>query len=208
MYMETFEGAEPVYLGDSEGVKLGRWLSGPPALRAAGSPGCRLSRPLVFSPRDTRNGARMQIVRADRTNIDDAAVVHAASWKESHRQLCSPDFLELHTPEHQRQYLLEKMGRGSTVYMLVDEGPVGVVSVTGNLIEDLYVLPDQQNRGYGTQLLLHAISSCEGTPTLWILETNTDAERLYQRLGFKRTGRRHIAPKGVDEIELVMDRPT
>jgi len=35
-------------------------------------------------------------------------------------------------------------------YMLVEEKPIGVVSVTKGLIEDLYILPDMQNMGYGT----------------------------------------------------------
>jgi GNAT superfamily N-acetyltransferase len=38
--------------------------------------------------------------------------------------------------------------------MLVEEKPIGVVSVTKGLIEDLYILPDMQNMGLGTKLLL------------------------------------------------------
>ena len=34
--------------------------------------------------------------------------------------------------------------------MLVKHKPVGIVSVTGSLIEDLYIRPDEQNKGYGT----------------------------------------------------------
>ena len=70
------------------------------------------------------------------------------------------------------------------------EKPVGIVSVTGSLIEDLYVLPDLQNRGYGTELLRFAMRQCKDTPVLWILENNTDAERLYRRMGFQEPGRK------------------
>ena len=75
--------------------------------------------------------------------------------------------------------------------MLVEEDPVGIVSVTRGLIEDLYILPDKQNMGYGTKLLQYAIEQCTDTPTLWILENNTGAERLYSRRGFKKTGRKN-----------------
>ena len=40
--------------------------------------------------------------------------------------------------------------------MLVEDSPVGVVSIAGSVIEDLYILPDRQRMGleqscYGTQ---------------------------------------------------------
>ena len=64
------------------------------------------------------------------------------------------------------------------MYMLVEEKPIGIVSVKENLIEDLYVLPDKQNMGYGTKLLQFAVGQCNGKPTLWILENNANAKRL------------------------------
>ena len=115
----------------------------------------------------------MMITPVDKTNIMQAAAIHAISWQASHRTFCAPDFVEKHTPERQLEYLQSKMKNGSKVYMLVDEKPVGIVSVTGSLIEDLYVLPDMQNRGYGTELLQFAIKQCTNTPALWILENNT-----------------------------------
>ena len=146
----------------------------------------------------------MMITPVDKTNIMQAAAIHAISWQASHRAFCAPDFVEKHTPERQLEYLQSKMKNGSKVYMLVDEKPVGIVSVTGSLIEDLYVLPDMQNRGYGTELLQFAISLCTDIPVLWILENNTGARRLYHRMGFKETGRRHSITDGLDEIELAL----
>ena len=141
-------------------------------------------------------------------NIDIAAAIHSESWKESHRAFCAPDFVELHSQEHQKEYLLEKIKAGTVVYMLFDEASgknVGLVSVTENLIEDLYVLPSEQNKGYGTTLLRFACSKCPDKPTLWILENNLNAARLYQREGFSLTGRRNNIDKGLDEIEFIKE---
>ena len=88
--------------------------------------------------------------------------------------------------------------------MLVDEGPIGIVSVTNSMIEDLYILPDMQNMGYGTKLLQYAVGQCMDTPTLWILENNINAERLYRRMGFKETGRKNAITNGLDEIEFAL----
>ncbi|MBQ6174359.1 MAG: GNAT family N-acetyltransferase [Clostridia bacterium] len=144
------------------------------------------------------------IITVDKTTLDQAAAVHSAAWKESHRAFCTPDFVALHSPERQRAYLGQKLAEGSRLYMLVKEKPVGVVSVTGSLIEDLYVLPDEQNKGFGTELLRHAMAQCGGTPVLWILENNAGAERLYRRMGFAPTGRRNRITDGLDEIEFTL----
>ena len=89
--------------------------------------------------------------------------------------------------------------------MLIDEAPVGVVSVTDSLIEDLYILPEKQNMGYGTKLLQFAIGQCPGTPSLWILENNVNAERLYCRMGFTKTGRINAITDTLAEIEFALE---
>lgn len=147
----------------------------------------------------------MIIKTVDETTLFQAATIHSISWKESHRAFCTIDFIEKHTPEHQRDYLYTKMSAGTRVYMLEDEEPVGIVSVTDNLIEDLYVLPEKQNMGYGTKLLQYALDQCKGMPTLWILESNVNAERLYRRMGFKKTGRRNSITDKIDEIEFSLE---
>ena len=137
-------------------------------------------------------------------NIRAAATVHSRAWQSSHG-FCAPDFVAAHTPERQEAYLREKLRAGSRVYLLSEEEPVGLVSVTGSLIADLYILPERQNQGRGTALLRYAVARCEGTPTLWILETNHGAERLYRREGFKPTGKRKSLPNGPDEIEFRLE---
>ena len=94
------------------------------------------------------------------------------------------------------------MNCGRKVYMLVEDKPIGVVSVKECLIEDLYILPDKQKMGYGTKLLQFAIEQCTGLPTLWILENITTAKRFYHKMGFQETGRIHVITDGLDEIEL------
>ena len=144
------------------------------------------------------------IIPVDETNLLQAATIHSITWKESHRAFCALDFIELHTPERQKEYLRSKMDHGTKIYMLVDEKPAGIVSVTNGLIEDLYVLPEKQNIGYGTELLQYAVEQCTDTPTLWILENNVNAERLYRRMGFRETGRKNAITNKLDEIEFAL----
>lgn len=145
----------------------------------------------------------MKIEAVTERNVDLAGSVHAIAWQDSHRAFCAPDFIALHTPERQTGYLLEKMHRGASVYLLTEGEPIGIVSVTGSLIEDLYMLPQYQNRGYGTKLLRFAMQRCSGAPTLWILENNSGARRLYERYGFRATGNSHRLSDTLSEIEFI-----
>jgi len=138
-------------------------------------------------------------------NIEDAARVHSISWQESHRSFSEPEFVAKHTTERQRRYFEEKISAGSVIYMLLDKGvPVGVAAVTGALIEDLYILPEHRNRGLGERLLRVAMSRCTGRPTLWALENNADAARLYKKVGFVRTGKRNSINEKLVEEEYIL----
>ena len=144
------------------------------------------------------------IVPVNLTNLHDAAVIHSLSWQESHKSFCSAEFVALHSPEHQEAYLLQKMKDGSRIFMLINDVPIGIVSLKDSLIEDLYVHPDYQGRGFGSALLQYAIGQCSDTPILWILENNTRARKLYLRAGFRETGRRNEITEKLDEIEFAL----
>ena len=148
----------------------------------------------------------MRFVEVTELNIADAGRIHSESWKESHNRFCSAEFVEKHTPAAQAEYLRREMNAGKSIYMLIDEYPAGIVSVHGSLIENLYVLPSEQRKGYGSQLLDYAIQHCSGTPCLWILNNNEGAYRLYSKKGFKETGNRKQLNDTLYEIELSLSR--
>lgn len=149
----------------------------------------------------------VEIMPAGAGDLAAAGRVHAIAWQDSHRAFCAPEFVALHTPERQARYLAEKLSNGSRLFLLRQDGEaVGVATVAGSLIEDLYILPECQNRGLGTALLRYAVGQCDSAPTLWILENNAGAERLYRREGFAPTGRRSAITDRLDEIEFVLNR--
>lgn len=142
------------------------------------------------------------IVIVDESNLPDAGRIHSESWKESHRSFCSEGFVEKHTPEAQTDYLRQEIKNGKQAFMLIDGCPVGIVSIHGSLIENLYVLPQKQNRGYGEKLLRFAMGQCAGIPTLWVLNINEGAYRLYTRSGFEMTGNRKQLNEKLCELEM------
>ena len=140
------------------------------------------------------------IIPVTNENISDAAYIHSEAWKKSHEDFCSAEFVAAHTAQRQRAYLEAEIDSGKALFMLVADRPVGIVSVHGDLIENLYVLPTEQNKGYGTQLLNYALEC--GGKRLWVLNINTAAHRLYERRGFKETGQIKVLSEKLWEMEM------
>lgn len=135
-------------------------------------------------------------------NIATAAEIHAISWRESHRAFCSEEFVEAHTTERQMKYIENEIENGKQFYVLMDTGAKGIVSIKDNLIENLYVLPSAQRKGYGTKLLHFAEQKCPSTPTLWILSNNEAAKNLYVKHGYIFTGNAKPLKSDLQELEM------
>ena len=147
----------------------------------------------------------MKLVPVDESNIAAAGAVHAESWRTSHG-FCTPEFLAAHTAETQAAYLRREREAGKELFLLLDTEPVGLVSVYEGLIENLYVLPEKQGRGYGTRLLEYAAERCGGEPRLWGLSCNERARRFYEARGFRETGAHKELKKGLAEREMIRSR--
>ena len=141
------------------------------------------------------------IVPVTEENLMDAARVHAAAWRESHRDICTPEFVAAHTAQRQADYLRKEQAAGKELWLLLSPGPVGIVSTWGDLIENLYVRPERQGLGYGGQLLCFAAARCP-RPTRWVLSSNQFAYEWYRREGFRPTGVDKPLSGGLFEREL------
>lgn len=135
-------------------------------------------------------------------NIRAAAEIHAESWRESHKSFCSPAFIEAHTTETQIDYIRKELSQGKVFYLLYFDSPKGIVSLQENLIENLYVHPSQQRKGYGTQLLHYIEGLCSDNPTLWVLSNNHAAISFYRREGYEFTGNRRELRSDLAELEM------
>ena len=135
-------------------------------------------------------------------NIDIAAEIHSISWKDSHKSFCSEEFVQAHSKERQKKFLKDEIEKGKQFYILVEETAKGIVSVKDNLIENLYVLPTEQHKGYGTKLLHYAELLCKGNPILWILNNNDIARNFYKKEGYHFTGSENDLTNKLSELEM------
>jgi GNAT superfamily N-acetyltransferase len=75
-------------------------------------------------------------------------------------------------------------------------------------LTSLWVDPSARGKGVGDSLIATFVSWAQGAGyqqlMLWVTEGNTNAETLYQRHGFRRTGAIQPVRAGDDRLELEM----
>ncbi|KAA6224098.1 GNAT family N-acetyltransferase [Streptomyces albofaciens JCM 4342] len=81
---------------------------------------------------------------------------------------------------------------------------LGLLGLLGSEVGGLFVAPEAQGRGIGTQLLEHA-AALRGALTLEAFERNEAARAFYTHLGFTERSRRTDESTG--EILVALDRP-
>ena len=126
------------------------------------------------------------IVELNETNIIDAAKVYMESWKESHKDICSSEFIEKHDIKNMICYLKEKKDIGYDIFIYyVNEKPVGIVGMNPKDEEIclLYISPAEQGKGFGTELLEFAVKRCKN-PYITVLDTNKKAIDFYLKRRF------------------------
>lgn len=126
------------------------------------------------------------ITEVNGNNLFDAAKVYMYSWKESHKDICSLEFIEKHDLDYMINFLSEKIEKGYLLFIdYINKKPVGIIAV--NLCDEeiclLYVLPEEEGNGYGSELLSHAVSICKN-PYITVLDTNIKAIGFYRKRGF------------------------
>lgn len=136
------------------------------------------------------------IIRVDENNLCDAAKVYMLSWKDSHKDICSKEFIERHNLEYMKDYLKQKLNGGCKIYLNCSENkPLGIVGIgPDDEICLLYVLPGEQGKGFGGALLEYAMKLCE-RPWVTVLETNLKAIEFYEKRGFSFYGVKDISSK-------------
>lgn len=141
------------------------------------------------------------ITKVSEKNIADAAKVYKDSWKESHKDICSAEFIEKHNFEYMLNYIKGKIESNYDIFIdYYNKKPVGIIGINpaDEEICLLYTLPEEQGKGFGTELLEYALSKCE-KPYITVLDTNTKAIEFYKKRGFVPA---EIQPKNTENKRI------
>jgi GNAT superfamily N-acetyltransferase len=112
-------------------------------------------------------------------DMDAAACIHRAAFDHA-----LPWLTGLHTPDEDRWFYRERVFTGCQVHGAFEGGALaGIIAFRSDWIDQLYVLPEAQGGGVGSELLQVAKRACERLQ-LWTFQRNLRARRFYEARGF------------------------
>ncbi|MGB0384214.1 MAG: GNAT family N-acetyltransferase [Ardenticatenaceae bacterium] len=146
----------------------------------------------------------MNYRRATPADVQQIALLHAESWRNSYRGMLSDEFLDREVVENRLavwRSRLDSPVEGQFVLVAEENQRIdGFICVFGNyddkfgaLLDNLHIRPDKQRRGLGKELMSRTASWMEETYPesglyLWVFASNEPAIRFYERLGAQMAG--------------------
>jgi len=104
-----------------------------------------------------------------------------------HRQAffaAMPHMPVLHTPAEDLAFYTGIVFPSTELWLLEqDDAVAGFIAFRPGWVEQCYIHPDHQRRGYGTQLL-HLAQAANASLQLWTFQCNQAARTFYERHGF------------------------
>ncbi len=110
--------------------------------------------------------------------MDQAAMIHRAAFDDR-----LPWLAGLHTPAEDRAYFRDRVFTRCEVWGAVDGEIIGFIAFREGWVDQLYILPGRQGRGWGSALLQVA-KTASACLQLWTFQRNAPARRFYEKQGF------------------------
>jgi GNAT superfamily N-acetyltransferase len=124
-------------------------------------------------------GSGLSIRQLELADMGAAARVHRLAFDHA-----LPWLTGLHTPDEDRWFYRERMFKTCTLWGTFDRDVMtGMIAFRDDWIEQLYVLPEAQGRGIGTELL-DVAKRASACLQLWTFQRNQRARRFYEARGF------------------------
>jgi ribosomal protein S18 acetylase RimI-like enzyme len=120
--------------------------------------------------------------RATADDMPAVAALHRLSFFHA-----MPHMPVLHTPDEDLAFYLNVVLPRAEIWIIEQNGRVaGFIAFREGQIDHLYVHPEHMGRGLGSLLLKLAMAREIGNEVrLWTFQCNTNAQRFYERHGFR-----------------------
>jgi GNAT superfamily N-acetyltransferase len=141
----------------------------------------------------------LTIRRAGPEDVETALRIQRAASTTAFAHIFPPDRHPFPDDEVRDEWRATLASDETEVHVAEEDGePVGVVTVGGEFLAQLYVLPGQQGTGVGSALHDLALERLRargnGRAKLWCLEENVSARRFYERRGWELTEETRVVP--------------
>ena len=142
----------------------------------------------------------MRIIQANTDDLDDIRWITQTTIMAVYPHYYPAGAVEFFCRHHSDEKIKADIESGC-VYILEDEGRgVGTVTVSGNHINRLFVLPECQRRGYGRYMMDFAEDRIAREHKTIELDASFPAKRIYLKRGYKETEYHTIETEGGDKL--------
>lgn len=146
----------------------------------------------------------LSIREADKSDIEQMSEVVNSAWKEAYKSLITPLDMDRFTDKkHRSESFSQMLKHRDFVYVLLCDGIVSAVCSAAEytdrdlfdacIINQLYVSPMQQRKGFGRKLLFYVLRSMRGKgfkqAALYVMQRNDSAIAFYEKFGFSADGK-------------------
>ena len=127
----------------------------------------------------------MRLVQANISDLDDVRWITQTTIMAVYPKYYPAGAVEFFSKHHSDEKIKADIEAGY-VYILEDEGKgVGTVTVSGNHINRLFVLPECQHKGYGRYMMDFAEEKIAKEHKTIELDASFPAKRIYLKRGYK-----------------------
>ena len=142
----------------------------------------------------------MKIVTANRNDFDDVRWITETTITSVYPHYYPAGAVEFFCRHHSDDKIKADIDAGC-VYLLEDVGRiVGTVTVSGNHINRLFVLPECQHKGYGRYMMDFAEEKIAKDHKTIELDASFPAKRIYLKRGYKETEYHSIETGNGDKL--------
>ena len=127
----------------------------------------------------------MRLVKANISDLDDIIWITQTTIMAVYPKYYPAGAVEFFSKHHSDEKIKADIEAGY-VYILEDEGKgVGTVTVSGNHINRLFVLPECQHKGYGRYMMDFAEEKIAKEHKTIELDASFPAKKIYLKRGYK-----------------------
>ena len=128
----------------------------------------------------------MDIRTAERSDLETVKKITQETIKEIYPLYYPAGAVCFFSEHHSDGNILRDIEAGIVYLLISDEGlPAGTVTIEGNEINRLFVLPSFQHRGYGRALMDMAEKNISASYASVILHASLPAKSIYLKRGYK-----------------------
>lgn len=150
------------------------------------------------------------IRRANIKNLESVLQITEDTILEIYSHYYAKGVVDFFLKHHSREHVLSDIEKGIVWLLEIDDTLVGTVTIKENAINRLFILPEYQSLGYGSQLMDFAENKIAERFSRIQIDSSLAAKEMYLKRGYKEKKTcKIVAENGdilvYDEMEKAMD---